>query len=235
MSAGFSTARVPKLVLEGISSAFKQWEDMSGGEWLQTAPEYLVTVNVAEVLRKSIPATQRTIWLEHGVANALKQAGGKQPGRKAELLRIDGRIDIVLAHANQKPRTVIEIKCPIWQPNNAGRGGTRADLHRICRTLLHGKDQTQLYSGVLGIFTSSAPPLRGSDGTAKARLQRKWGEEWQKTLRTWEWAERHGARYRRHLNINVTTKVREVDVGGEKHAWAAVAVVIFRRTRPRSD
>lgn len=235
MSAGLRTTQVPSLVLKGISLAFTQWENMSGGEWLHTAPEYLVTVKVAEVLRKSIPATQRTIWLEHGVAKALKQAGGRQPGRKPELLRVDGRFDIVLAHANQKPRTIIEIKCPMWQPNNAGPSGPRADLHRICRSLLHGKEKTQLYSGVLGIFTSSAPPLSGADTSARARLQRKWGVEWQEALRTWEWAGRHGHRYRKHLNINVTTSVHQVSVDGDEHAWAAVAVEIFRRATPRKD
>lgn len=235
MSAGFSTTKVPNLVIKGIGSAFRKWEDMSGGEWLRTAPEYLVTAQVAEELRKAIPSTKRTIWLEHGVATALKQAGGKQPGRVAELLRIDGRMDIVLAHANQKPRTVIEIKCPLWHPNTAGPGGPRADLHRICRSLLHGRDGTQLYNGVLGIFTSTAPPRKGPDLTARARLERKWGSAWEKTLRTWEWAGRHGPRYRKFLNLRVVTEVREVPFGGEKHAWAAVAVEIFRRATPRED
>lgn len=232
MSAGLSTKEVPGLVIDGIATAFRQWEDMSGGEWLQSAPEYLVTVAVADALRKGIPSSKRTVWLEHGVARALNDAGGVQLGRKPELLRVDGRIDIVLAHANQKPRTLVEIKSPVWQPNHRG---CRSDLHRICRALLHGKDGTQLYSGVLGLYTSSAPPRRGPDVSAKARLERKWGKAWERELQTWEWADKHADRYRKHFNIKVTRSLWEVKIDGEKHAWAAVAVHLHRRASPRSS
>ena len=182
MSRGFPSARLSGWVLDGIESAFDEWLEMSG-EWLKSAPEYLMTVKVAQTLKAAIPPGQRTLLMEPHVATVLDEAGGIQRGPKAGKLRAGGRYDIVLGQGNGVPRAVIELKNPLWH-----RGGAaRSDLHRICRSLLQGKTHTQLYTGVFAFYTSSALPLK-KDKSAGERLQRKWVQEWQADLQTWSWA-----------------------------------------------
>ncbi|MCX9154615.1 type I restriction enzyme HsdR N-terminal domain-containing protein [Niveibacterium sp. 24ML] len=225
MSKGFSSAQLPALVLGGIESAFDEWLEMSG-EWLQSAPEYLLTVNVAQALKAAIPVAQRTLLMEPHVASTLADAGGIQRGPKAAKLRSGGRYDIVLGHGNGLPRAVIELKNPLWARGLAARH----DLDRICHSLLQGKAKTQLYTGLFAFYTSSAPPVT-KDTTAKERLERKWVTEWQRTLQSWAWAEANQSRYEKHLKVAVTANIHERDVGKSKHAWAAVCVQITRKPR----
>lgn len=219
---------VPIWVAEGIEAAFCEWEEMSG-EWLHTAPEYHVTVNVAQRLRDSIPSARRTLLMEPGVAKVIADAGGVQRGPKAKHLRHGGRFDIVLGHADGRPRVVIELKNPLYV-----RGGKQAvaDLHRVCRALLNGKASTQLYAGVFAFYTSSAPP-KSKDPTAKARLHRKWLTEWRPYLQSWAWAGLQKEKYEQHLRINIGARLHERKVAGETHAWAAVCVKVVRKPRKR--
>lgn len=227
MSKGFSSAQLSGWVLDGIEAAFDDWLDMSG-EWLKTAPEYLLTVKVAQQLVAAIPASKRTLLMEPQVTGVLADAGGVQRGRKASKLRSGGRYDIVLGHGSGIPRAVIELKNPLW-----ARGVMAyADLHRICHSLLQGKAKTQLYTGLFAFYTSSAQPS-AKDGSAKARLQRKWVDEWLPQLQSWDWAGEDANRYRDHLKIGLAARIHERDFGKQTHAWAAVCVQITRKPRPR--
>jgi hypothetical protein len=226
MSRGFHSANLRGWVLEGIESAFDEWQEMSG-EWLKTAPEYLLTVKVAQTLKTAIPAEQRTLLMEPHVAQTLADAGGVQRGPNAAKLRSGGRYDIVLGQGNGLPRAVIELKNPLWTPMGAA---ALNDLHRICRTLLQGKSATQLYTGLFAFYTSSAPPVR-KDISAATRLERKWLSEWVPKLKSWEWAGSSQVKYSSHLKISVEAKIHELPVGKAVHAWAAVCVQITRQPR----
>lgn len=226
MSRSFNTKHIPGWVLDGIETAFEEWRDMSG-EWLQTAPEYLLTVQVAQTLRNAIPTGSRTLLMEPHVAKTLADAGGVQRGPNSSKLRAGGRFDIVLGHGNGRPRTVIEMKNPLWTPMGKA---TLDDLHRICRALLQGRERTQLYSGVFGLYTSSAQP-RAKDKTAKARLERRWVTEWQQALQAWSWAGSDMRRYSSHLNIELEARIHEEHIKGETHAWAAVCVHVTRKPK----
>lgn len=228
MSKGFSSAQLPGLVLTGIEAAFNEWLEMSG-EWLQSAPEYLLTVKVAQVLTAVLPSAQRTLLMEPHVASTLADAGGVQRGPKASKLRAGGRYDIVLGHGNGLPRAVIELKNPLWVRGRIAQ----KDLDRICHSLLQGKAKTQLYTGLFAFYTSSAPPIT-KDKSAKARLERKWNKEWARELQSWAWAGANQARYSKHLNIAVTANIQERAVGRAEHAWAAVCVQITRKPRQKS-
>jgi hypothetical protein len=230
LSRGFSTKDLPIHVLKGIESAFKTWEDMTG-DWLQSAPEYLVTVHIAEQLRRAIPPEKRKIWIEPSVQHVLKTAGGVQRGPKRAVLRVRGRCDIVLGHGSGIPRTVIEVKNPIWQPKSQH---PVADLHRICSALLYKKDYTQLYSGVLAIFTSAAPPKIKKDATAKDYLLRKWDTEWRSYLKSWSWAGPHATAYDQRLRIDVHVKIHEREFDDGKHAWAAICVAVARNKQNKN-
>jgi len=226
MSRGFHSAKLREWVLEGIESAFDEWQEMSG-EWLKTAPEYLLTVKVAQALKAAIPAEKRTLLMEPHVAKTLADAGGVQRGPNAAKLRSGGRYDIVIGQGNGLPRAVIELKNPLWTPMGAAALG---DLHRICRTLLQGRSNTQIYMGLFGFYTSSAVPLR-KDDSAAARLERKWLSEWEPKLKSWEWAGPSQKRYSSHLRISVVANVHKLPVGKAVHAWAAVCVQITRKPR----
>jgi len=225
MSKGFPSAQLSGWVLAGIEAAFDDWLDMSG-EWLSTAPEYLLTVKVAQKLTAAIPASKRTLLMEPQVARTLADAGGVQRGRKATKLRLGGRYDIVLGHGNGVPRAVIELKNPLW----ARSAAARSDLDRICHSLLQGKAKTQLYTGLFAFYTSSAQPT-AKDASAKERLQRKWVTEWHQHLQSWAWAGKHESRYRKHLKVELTARIHERPLGAEAHAWAAVCVQVTRKSR----
>ena len=47
MSKQISIDRIIKATLVGIKKSQKQYETWSGGSWLWEAPEYLITINVA--------------------------------------------------------------------------------------------------------------------------------------------------------------------------------------------
>lgn len=226
MSNGFASKDLPRWVLSGIESAFAEWQEMSG-EWLKTAPEYLLTVKVAQKLKRAIPASKRTLLMEPHVAKTLVDAGGVQRGPNAEKLRAGGRYDIVLGRGNGLPRVIIELKNPLWAPMS---DEVMKDLHRICRSLLQGQAKTQLYSGLFAFYTSAAAPLR-KDTSAKARLERKWKTEWEPELKSWVWAGKDQIRYRKHLRIRVVVKIHEQAAGGKMHAWAAGCVQITRKPR----
>jgi hypothetical protein len=225
MSKGFPSAKLAGWVLDGIEAAFDDWLGMSG-EWLKTAPEYLLTVKVAQRLTTAIPAAKRTLLMEPHVASTLSDAGGIQRGPNASKLRAGGRYDIVLGHGNGVPRAVIELKNPLWV-----RGGAAlADLDRICYSLMQGKAKTQLYTGLFAFYTSSAVPAK-KDSSAKNRLERKWLTEWQRELESWEWAGKNLNKYSKHLKIALSARIHERPFGAATHAWAAVCVQITRKPR----
>jgi hypothetical protein len=225
MSKGFPSAKLSDWVLDGIDAAFKEWLEMSG-EWLHTAPEYLLTVKVAQKLKKAIPSSKRTLLMEPHVAGVLAGAGGVQRGPKATKLRAGGRYDIVLGHGNRIPRAVIELKNPLW-----ARGGAAwSDLHRICDSLLHGKAKTQLYTGLFAFYTSSAEP-KAKGSSAEAHLQRKWDTEWRPKLESWAWAGNNQGKYSEHLKIALRVRTHPRPFNHSTHAWAAVCVQITRKPR----
>ncbi len=226
MSRGFPSDQLSGWVLDGIEAAFADWLEMSG-EWLKTAPEYLLTVRVAQALTAAIPASKRTLLMEPMVSRTLQDAGGVQRGPKVNKLRASGRYGIVLGHGNVKPRAVIELKSPLWD-----RGALAvSDLDRICQSLLQGKAKTQLYTGIFAFYTSSGTPTT-KDASAKERLQRKWVTEWEQELQNWKWAGKHRKHYSEHLRIELSARIHERASGSSTDAWAAVCVQITRRPRP---
>lgn len=107
--------------------------------------------------------------------------------------------------------------------------GVRADLHRLCQALLHGKHHTQLHAGVLALFTSTRPPRTKRDYSAREYLERRWFHEYRPMLRSWAWAGDKRTQYAKNLSINVGLRVHEREHDGEMHAWAVVVVRIARK------
>lgn len=225
MSKGLRTRDLPKWIKKGIKSAFDEWMDMSG-EWLNSAPEYLVTVHIAQQLKKNVDAKQRSIFLEPSVSETLDDAGGIQRGPNAKALRATGRYDIVIGHKDMRPRAVIEVKSPLWNPMEQSM---KKDLKRLCKTLLQNRDNTQIHSALMAIYVASREPDR-KDATAKDRLRRKWADELPDALKGCEWAGAEKKRFVNNLNFKTHTHFYDHIVGEEKLAWGSVCIEITRKT-----
>lgn len=225
MSKGFNTRLVPYWVANAIEESFKSWEQMSG-DWLHTAPEYLITVCLAQKLQREIPSSHQAILLEPGVKGVMKEAGGVQRGPVASHLRNRGRFDLVLCRGNRVPRVVVEIKNPLWAP--LGKYAVK-DLKRLCHAVLSGRKKTKIYSGVLGFYTSSGP-TKNKDACASDRLRRRWLTEWRPALQSWAWAGPLRGKYAKHLLIDVGLRIHTQTIDGEEHAWAAVCVEVRRKS-----
>ena len=160
MSAQVSIAAVARGALSGIVKAQKSYADWSGGEWLNRAPEYFATVFVAQAISKLEGA--KYVTLEHGAKNAIEDAGARGRGKLHHKIRANGRFDIVLWRADEKPRAPIEVKCQVMKIDKI-----KADLQRIGRVINRSKVDSSFQFGVV-VFYSSCKD--GKVLTAKERL-----------------------------------------------------------------
>lgn len=225
MSRGFDTNSIPEITREGICKAFGEWRAMSN-EWLRSAPEYFLTVRIAQELVTSIPLNKRTVYMERPVSQALVAADARQRGVKAAAMRHGGRFDIVLASARAKPRTIIEVKNGVI--TRAGKSITD-DLKRICQCLTYGEQKSNLYSGVLAFYTDIAPTNRAE--LAGDKLKRRYGKEFTEELMTWDWAPKDTRKkFKDNLLIECKCKVETEEINGGENAWAAVSIEIRKRS-----
>jgi len=102
--------------LDGIDESVKLYQEWSGGEWLWNAPEYLMTVKIAENISKIDGA--KYITLEDNVKYVLDLSHMKGKGQASEKARTNGRSDIVFWYGNEKPRAIIEVKNAVFRLNN---------------------------------------------------------------------------------------------------------------------
>lgn len=106
-----------KIAEAATRHAFQAYWDMSDGYWLSSAPEYYLTVKVAEALHAG---GLGPISLEEG-RTALMTGCGIKDGRvrRDKELRDGGRCDIVLWAAGddgseERPRAAIEVKTAVY-------------------------------------------------------------------------------------------------------------------------
>jgi len=130
--------------IKGIRKSFFEYYEWSGGEWLDNAPEYLLTVNIAKELAKIKKG--KYITLEDNVKEILKSAEAKLKGRHSKGVRISGRSDIILWRANGYPRGIIEVKNAI-----SGFTDIEKDVERIKEIL---KKSSRLEFGIVTFYIS---------------------------------------------------------------------------------
>lgn len=122
-------------IIEGGELAFRRFYDISGGDWLDEAPEYFMTACVAE----SVTRLDKTYaLLEWNVRDTKNEAGAKireNTSGKSE----NGRFDVVLYWAGGNPRAGIEIKSPLWF---ADESKIRQDIVRLADTMTESGDST---------------------------------------------------------------------------------------------
>ena len=79
MSQQISIDKVVDATLSGIKKSQQQYEKWSGGDWLWSAPEYLITVNVANKIAEI--GGPQYITLENGSKAMIASAGARGKGR----------------------------------------------------------------------------------------------------------------------------------------------------------
>ena len=112
MSKQISIDKIIDATLSGIKKSQKQYEKWSGGLWLWNAPEYLITINVANEISEIDGS--KYITLENNSTVTIKDAGARGRGRLPKDIREKGKVDILLWWGNDTPRAVIEIKNYIY-------------------------------------------------------------------------------------------------------------------------
>src|SRR4249919_1524633 len=109
MSRGIDSKQIPSIVLRGMKTAAKNCDRLHGS-WADKAPEYWFTVLVALQLQKELNEDKNWISFEGSIRKTLEASGPKRRGRRPKTLRWNGRCDILVDRANEKPLAAIEIK-----------------------------------------------------------------------------------------------------------------------------
>lgn len=112
-----STKILGKTILDGIMVSQERYEKMSGGLWLDSAPEYFITSQVALHLNEKLGLT---CTLEEPMVNL--PIGRGAPGY---LLRRNGRADIAIWDDDENVTAIVEVK------NNIFHSSSGEDLHRL--------------------------------------------------------------------------------------------------------
>jgi hypothetical protein len=133
MTRALSKKAIEDKILDGIVRASDKFTKMSGMASFCDAPEYFLTVSVAESLARD---GKNYVKLEDAIAETTKNAVGGSRGRPRKGLRRGGRLDIVLSHKTKlsnhdkdslAPRAVIEIKHPLCNSSPA----FKKDIERL--------------------------------------------------------------------------------------------------------
>ena len=111
MSKVIEIEKVAKITCKAIVESKKIYEKWSDGEWLWNAPEYLLTIKIAESIREQY--RKNCLTLEDNVDYILDSANAKGRGRVANDIRKNGRSDIVLWEKRQ-PKVIIEVKNSVY-------------------------------------------------------------------------------------------------------------------------
>jgi len=148
MSRQISIDEIIDAVLSGIEKSHRQYEKWSGGDWLWSAPEYLITANVANNIAKI--SGSKFITLENGSKSLIEDAGARRRGRLSKDIREKGRVDILLWYGNNTPRAIIEIKNFIYDYLQYEK-----DIKRIKELLNLNSNQSSLQFGLFGYCDSA--------------------------------------------------------------------------------
>ena len=131
--------------LSAINNCQKTYLKWSYNEWLSYAPEYFLTVKIAEEISKI--NKNKFITLEDNVEKTLDISNAKGRGKISTGTRANGRYDIVVWWANGHPRAIIEVK-------NCVRNYRKIeeDITRICDSLNRKSKDSTLRHGFIAFY-----------------------------------------------------------------------------------
>lgn len=198
-------------MIKGGERAVSDFSHISGGEWFDEAPEYFLTTYVAW----SVGDLESTYaLLEVSVDQARKEAGATRRGRPADHERRNGRFDVVVYWAGDKPRGAVEIKSPIWA---ATENIIYPDIHELCSVLKANNDSTFQFCAFVYYASVSEPERKHNNASHRLRDLLSRIEE-----KAIELANEHGVE-----GISIPGPIRRGsgDSGG---AWC-IATLVFTR------
>ena len=162
MSKAISIEKIIEATLDGIDESMNIYQKWSGGEWLWNAPEYLITVKIAENIANL--DGNKYITLEDNVDYILDVSNAKTKGQISDLARTNGRSDIVLWWAGGTPRAIIEVKNAVFRLDKISQ-----DIDRIQEVLKSKKLDTSLQFGLIAFYID-----RGyKSGNAKENVKKR--------------------------------------------------------------
>lgn len=165
MNNGSDTAaELLNRLIQGGEAAFTKFYNLSGGYWLDHAPEYFLTSHAATSI-SNLSAT--TAWMEASVEETRTMAAAVGRGRPHGQDRPNGRYDIVLYWDNGSPRAVVEVKSPLWF---ADTSKLSPDLLRLSKTLAANRECSLEFCAFL-YYASVDDPKRTFDN-ASQRLRK---------------------------------------------------------------
>jgi len=136
MSSGTNSAIV-NAALAGIEDARNTYAAWTrNGGYFSWAPEYLITVSVAQSIWEW--CAPLTVWPEFRLSDALREASPNHP-RPPGRIDASRRADLLLYRAPQQPHAIIETK-----RNVDGWGKIAADVERLRTTLVAPSSSFQL-------------------------------------------------------------------------------------------
>lgn len=144
--------------LYGIKESMETYKNWSGGEWLWNAPEYLITIKIAENIFKIKGI--KYITLEDKVSLILKESNICIKDLKIK--RINGKYDMVLWNIDEMPRAIIEIKNKVYSYKKIAK-----DIERIKDSLKNKKSKTSLKFGIMAFYISR----EFKKGNAKEKIE----------------------------------------------------------------
>jgi len=169
MPPNASMDSILKACVKGTKKAWKEYYEISGGEWLWTAPEYFITVKIFEELSK----LNLLLELESKVGETISNANMQYPGRYPRALKLNGRFDITLWWKNGYPRGVIEVKTMRSNSLNP----IKSDLEEITEFLRLARNKdSKVQFGIITVYTDYYDEGGKADKVVGRRLSNVLGE-----------------------------------------------------------
>ena len=149
MSKIIDKDKIIELTLDGIETSVELYQKWSGGEWVCNAPEYLLTVKIAESIATEIEevAGKELITLEDNIDYLLDLANAKGKGTISDKVRKNGRCDISIWSEDEKPKALIEVKNSVFSLKKIV-----SDIHRIKEVLKSNSSKSTFEFGLIAFY-----------------------------------------------------------------------------------
>lgn len=202
--AAVATDVISGAIISGIEKAHEDYRRMSGGYWIWTAAEYMLTTYIAKELSDMEGA--KFVTIESNGISAMDHAGAIAPGPKPGKARLNGRFDILLWWGKAQPRAVIEVK------NQPGGPSTWFhDIERITSVLKISREKSSIKFGVFAYYYSAV------DGELLSAAE--------KVLSKFERVESY-VRENISDKYSVQQVISDIHDEGSEGAWGAACLII---------
>ncbi len=209
MSTIISQNKLIKLTLDGIETSVELYQKWSGGEWVCNAPEYLLTVKIAESIATEIEKIggKELITLEDNLDYLLDLANAKGRGTMSHKVRKNGRCDISMWREDEKPKALIEVKNSVFSLRKI-----TSDIDRIKEVLKRNTSKSTFEFGLIAFYIDR----HYETGNAKKRIKAQADKIFEQAQKL-------------HKDINFKFHYREEKISlKDADAWASVVFEITR-------